>query len=199
MSGRCWRAAVTGTAIASCFFACSGGFGFDLRVSLQKRSRRPSFLQLLNISLKSLDQPMPIDIQCQGFLNLWASLGVSGDVRAYLKKRFLVASGCVAAAAMVFAPADGCAQTASKPMAFDAASVRRNVDNIGRCSPDQVQATPSGFHMTNCPLIVALGAAYVPSKGEALGSLVEDRIVGMPDWLTRERYDIYARIAHRCH
>src|SRR4051812_6841363 len=84
--------------------------------------------------------------------------------------------------------------TASKPMAFDAASIRKNVDNIGRCSPDQVQATPSGFRMTNCPLMVALGAAYVPTKGEALGYLVEDRIVGMPEWLTQERYDVYARI-----
>ncbi len=50
--------------------------------------------------------------------------------------------------------------------------------------------------MTNCPLIVALGAAYVPTSGEALGYLVEDRIVGMPDWLTQERYNIDARIAH---
>ena len=117
-------------------------------------------------------------------------------MRTYLRKTFWAAAGCVAAAAMVSAPVDGCAQTASKPMAFDAASIRKNVDNIGRCSPDQVQATQSGFHMTNCPLIVALGAAYVPTKGEALGYLVEDRIVGMPDWLTQERYDIYARIAH---
>ena len=97
---------------------------------------------------------------------------------------------------MVFAPVMGCGQTASEPMAFDAASIRKNVDNIGTCSPEQVQPTPSGFHMTNCPLIVAVGTAYVPTRGEALGFLVEDRIVGMPDWLTQERYDIYARITH---
>ena len=36
-------------------------------------------------------------------------------------------------------------------MAFDAASIRKNVDNIGKCSPDQVLATQSGFHMTKCP------------------------------------------------
>ena len=45
---------------------------------------------------------------------------------------------------------------------------------------------------------MALDAAYFPAEGEVLGFLVEDRIVGMPDWLTQERYDIYARIAHRC-
>jgi len=96
---------------------------------------------------------------------------------------------------MVFLPVVVCAQKANKPMAFDVASIRRNVNNIGTCSPDQVQATPNGFHMTNCPLIVAVGAAYVPTTGEALGYLVQDRIVGMPNWLTQERYDIDARIA----
>ena len=97
---------------------------------------------------------------------------------------------------MVFAPGYGRAQTANPPIAFDAASIRRNVDNIGVCSPDQVQPTPSGFRITNCPLIVALGTAYVPTTGEALGFVIGmgDRIVGMPDWMTSERYDIVARI-----
>jgi uncharacterized protein (TIGR03435 family) len=116
-------------------------------------------------------------------------------MRSYVRERFLAAAGCVATAAMVFAPLYGCAQTASKPMAFDAASIRQNVDNIGTCSPDQVQPTPRGFHMTNCLLTVAVGAAYVPTSGEALGYLVQDRIVGMPKWLTQERYNIDARIA----
>ncbi len=101
----------------------------------------------------------------------------------------------MAAAAMAFAPVHGCAQTFSKPMVFDVASIRKNVNNIGTCSPEQVQATPNGFHMTNCPLTVAIGAAYVPTTGEALGYLVEDRIVGMPNWLTQELYNIDARIA----
>src|SRR3954471_23306392 len=107
---------------------------------------------------------------------------------------FWAAAGCAAVAAMVLAPVDGCGQTAGKPIAFDAASIHRNTDNIGKCSPDQVQPTPSGFRMRNCPLLVAVGAAYVPTTGEALGYLVEDRIAGMPDWLTQDRYDIDARI-----
>lgn len=49
--------------------------------------------------------------------------------------------------------------------------------------------------MTNYPLIVALGAAYVPATGEALGFLVEDRIAGMPNWLKEEQYNVDARIA----
>ena len=77
----------------------------------------------------------------------------------HLIKRLLTAAGNVAAAAMVFAPLDICAQTVSKPMAFDAASIGRNLDNIGTCSPDQVQPTQNGFHMTNCPLLMAVRAA----------------------------------------
>lgn len=107
----------------------------------------------------------------------------------------MAAAGRVAAAAMVFTPVDGSAQTASKPMAFDVASIRQNVDNIGTCKPEQIQPTPNGLHMTNCPLLVAVGVAYVPTTGEPLAYLVEDRIAGMPNSLAQERYNIDARIA----
>jgi uncharacterized protein (TIGR03435 family) len=116
-------------------------------------------------------------------------------MRSYVWDSFLSAAGWVAAVAIVFSPGAGCTQTVSKPMAFDAASIRRNVDNVGTCSPDQVQATPRGFHMVNCPLTVAVGAAYIPTSGNPLGYLVQDRIVGMPKWVTQERYNIDARIA----
>jgi uncharacterized protein (TIGR03435 family) len=112
-----------------------------------------------------------------------------------LVKRLLTATGHAAAAAMVFVPLDICAQTVSKPMAFDVASISRNVDNIGSCSPDQVQPTQNGFHMTNCPLLMAVGAAYVPTTGDPLGYLVQERILGMPPGLSQERYNIDARIA----
>jgi len=106
-------------------------------------------------------------------------------------KRFLIAGCVVAAAAMVFAPV---VRAQEKALAFDAASIRKNVNNAGRCGPDQAQATPSGFHMTNCPLWVALATAYAPTKGEALGFAMGDRMVGMPDWVKSEHYDIDARI-----
>lgn len=128
-------------------------------------------------------------------LNPGEPVRVSIDVHNCLRKGVLAAAGCATAAAIAFAPVVVCAQTTNKPMAFGVASIRRNVSNIGTCSPDQVEATPNGFHMTNCPLTVAVGAAYVPTTGEALGYLVEDRIAGVPNWLTQERYDIDARIA----
>jgi len=112
-----------------------------------------------------------------------------------LIKRLLTAVGYVAAATMVFVPLDISAQTGSKPVAFDVASIRRNVGNIGTCSPNQVQPTQNGFHMTNCPLLMAVGAAYVPTTGDPLAYLVQERILGMPPGLAPERYDIDARIS----
>ncbi len=58
-----------------------------------------------------------------------------------------------------------------------------------------MQPTQNGFHMTNCPLLMAVGAAYIPTTGDPLGYLVQERILGMPPELARERYNIDARIA----
>lgn len=88
-----------------------------------------------------------------------------------------------------------CAQTVSKSLTFDVASIHRNVDEIGTCSPGQIEPTQDGFHMTNCPLLMAVGAAYVPTTGNPLDYLVQQRIVGMPKELSEERYDIDARIS----
>ena len=49
--------------------------------------------------------------------------------------------------------------------------------------------------MTNCPLLMAVGAAYVPTTGDPLGYLVQERILGMPPGLSQERYNLDARIA----
>ncbi|HXC96860.1 MAG TPA: TIGR03435 family protein [Edaphobacter sp.] len=113
----------------------------------------------------------------------------------YLNKHLLTAAGYAAATVMAFLSLNVCAQTVKKPMAFDVASIRRNVDNIGTCSPDQIEPAQNGFHMTNCPLINAVGAAYVPTSGNPLDYLVQQRIVGMPKELSQERYNIEARIA----
>ena len=44
---------------------------------------------------------------------------------------------------------------------------------------------------------MVLGTAYVPSEGDPLGFVMGmgDRVEGMPDWMTAERYDITARIS----
>jgi uncharacterized protein (TIGR03435 family) len=103
---------------------------------------------------------------------------------------FAVFVGCL------LAPASAISQAAPvKTPIFDVVSIRRNVAGTGSCGPQQMQPTPVGFHMTNCPLILALVAAYAPKDGPDLGFALNDRLIGMPDWLTSERYDIDARIA----
>ena len=96
---------------------------------------------------------------------------------------------------MAFGPVSVCAQTVAKPMSFDVASIHRNANNIGFCSVDQILPTQNGFHMTNCPLLMAVGAAYVPTTGNPLDYMVQQRIVGMPKELSDQRYNIDARVA----
>jgi len=84
--------------------------------------------------------------------------------------------------------------TDGKPLAFAVASVRRNVSGTGSCDPEHLYLTADGFRMTNCPLIAALFMAYVPADGSALGFSIDGRVVGAPDWMKSERYDIDARI-----
>ena len=110
-----------------------------------------------------------------------------------LKPLLTVAHG--AAAAMAFVPFCIGAQTPDKPLAFDVAAIHRNVNNIGFCGVDEILPTQNGFHMTNCPLLMAVGAAYVPTVGNPLDYMVQQRIVGMPKELSEQHYDIEARIS----
>jgi len=94
-------------------------------------------------------------------------------------------------------PAGPVAGADGKPLEFAVASVRRNVSGTGSCGPPLSYVTADGFHMTNCPLILALITAYVPANGNELEffALMSSRIVGAPDWLMSDRYDIDARIS----
>jgi uncharacterized protein (TIGR03435 family) len=106
-------------------------------------------------------------------------------------KKLSVATALLATTAMAF----GQTTAPTKPFAFDVASIRQNVDNRSDCLPVQLQPTARGFHMTNCELTMAIGAAYVPTTGNPLGYLVEDRIAGKPGWLDHDHFDLEARIS----
>ncbi len=81
-----------------------------------------------------------------------------------------------------------------KPLAFAVGSVRKNVSGTGSCDPEHLYLAADGFRMRNCPLIAALMMAYVPADGSALGFATDGRVVGAPDWMKSERYDIDARV-----
>jgi uncharacterized protein (TIGR03435 family) len=81
-----------------------------------------------------------------------------------------------------------------KPLGFAAASVRRNVSGTESCDAEHLYLTGDGFRMTRCPLIVALFMAYVPADGSFMGFSTDGRVVGVPDWMKSELYDIDARV-----
>ena len=80
------------------------------------------------------------------------------------------------------------------PLRFAVASVRRNITGTGSCDPEHFYVLPDGFRMANCPLIVVLFFAEVPSDGTTLGFSTSGRTVGAPGWMSSETYDIDARL-----
>src|SRR5450631_1572844 len=83
---------------------------------------------------------------------------------------------------------------ASKPLAFDVVSIRQNTSPQNRMGMPVFGATPDGYHMVNMPLAFVLLSAYEPTGGN--GALfTPERLVGLPDWAMRDRYDIEAKVA----
>ena len=91
--------------------------------------------------------------------------------------RLLTCAGFVAyGAAVVFAQ--------SVEPSFDAVSIKRNTSGAQTASLGLPNGT--AFNMTNVPMLGAIATAY-PVKNQD--------IVGAPDWLRTERYDIVAKAA----
>jgi uncharacterized protein (TIGR03435 family) len=128
-----------------------------------------------------------------------------GGMRASWSKRVVSIAAVWVAVAM---PSEGFTQSPAatgsvaapmvgvdgKPLAFAAASVRRNVSGTESCDAEHLYVTGDGFRMTRCPLIVALFMAYVPADGAFMGFSTDGRVVGVPDWMKSELYDIDARV-----
>ena len=79
-----------------------------------------------------------------------------------------------------------------KSWAFEVVSVRQNQSVATTRSAPQYGPTADGYRMTNLPLMVVLMTAYVPQSG---GGMFTNNIVGMPDWVRNDRYDINAKIS----
>jgi uncharacterized protein (TIGR03435 family) len=102
----------------------------------------------------------------------------------------LIGSGGMAMAQAPSAPV----AAPSKAMAFDVVSIRQNVStDFPRNGPPPFGPTPTGYRMTNSPLLLPILAAYVPQGGGS--AFTPDRITGLPDWAMQERWDIDAKVA----
>ena len=73
-------------------------------------------------------------------------------------------------------------------LAFEVVSIRQNVAGAQTTA---FGVTPDGFRMVNMSLGRVILEAYVPQTGEAVYS----DSVGFPAWMSKERYDIEARVA----
>ena len=76
---------------------------------------------------------------------------------------------------------------AAKPMAFESVSIRQNKSEV----KGTFGATPDGFRMTNMTLGLVILTAYVP---QTAGAIFWEP-VGFPGWLSKDRYDLEAKVA----
>ena len=75
----------------------------------------------------------------------------------------------------------------AKPMAFESVSIRQNKSEV----KGTFGATPDGFRMTNMTLGLVILTAYVP---QTAGAIFWEP-VGFPGWLSKDRYDLEAKVA----
>jgi uncharacterized protein (TIGR03435 family) len=82
----------------------------------------------------------------------------------------------------------------AKQLAFDVISIRQNTSAPVQMGPPIFGPTADGYRLVNAPIVLAILSAYEPQAGN--GALfTPDRIVGLPDWATRDRFDIDAKVA----
>jgi uncharacterized protein (TIGR03435 family) len=94
-------------------------------------------------------------------------------------------------AGAVLASAVGVACAQETAPTFEVASVRR--DTAGGSKSAAV--TADGFRMTNLPVLVPILKAYIPTTGGETAYFANDRIMGGPDWMRMDGYDIEAKVA----
>jgi uncharacterized protein (TIGR03435 family) len=87
------------------------------------------------------------------------------------------------------------ASAATTPIAFEVVSIRQNQSNVPPSGTPQFGPTLDGYRMTGMPLALVIMTAFVPQNGAAM--FMPDQIKGLPDWATRDRYDIQARVADK--
>jgi uncharacterized protein (TIGR03435 family) len=82
----------------------------------------------------------------------------------------------------------------AKHLAFDVVSIRQNQSLQYQSGPGKYGPTPDGYRMTSAWLVLVIMTAYPPQTGG--GALfTPDRLTGLPDWATRDRFDIDAKVA----
>ncbi len=94
---------------------------------------------------------------------------------------------------MAMAQAAPAPAVAGKPMAFDVVSIRQNMADQGPGLP-QFGPTQDGYRMINMQLFLPILTAYIPQT-QGTASFTPDQLIGLPDWVMRDRFDIEAKVS----
>jgi uncharacterized protein (TIGR03435 family) len=76
-----------------------------------------------------------------------------------------------------------------KSWTFEVVSIRPSQGGGGQ----KFGPTPNGYQMRNLFMVMPILTAYVPGSGA--GMYTGDQLVGFPDWVSNEKYDIDAKVS----
>jgi uncharacterized protein (TIGR03435 family) len=111
----------------------------------------------------------------------------------------LAAAWLVVAAPAAFGEiAAGQGFAVSQVVVGDSASPGFDVISIRPANPGgqaRFLTTADGFIATNLPLLNLFRFAYVPTGAGDSGFFRTDRMLGVPDWLAKEKYDVVAKVS----
>ena len=92
--------------------------------------------------------------------------------------------------AMGQSTAPSAAVVTAKPLVFDVVSIRLNKSG----GAQKFGPTPDGYRVTNLFFQMPIVTAYVPQTG-GTAHYAPEQIVGLPEWVLNERYDIDAKVS----
>jgi bla regulator protein BlaR1 len=134
---------------------------------------------------------------CLGISAQAQSVEQEREKAAGAKQKFEVASERASKADRILAPValvqttPATRTSADKPIAFEVVSIRP--DPSSSRSHEQIAVTPDGWHMEHGSFMTPMLTAFVPTTSDAM-MYTMSTIVGFPDWVRTEIYDIDAKV-----
>jgi bla regulator protein BlaR1 len=80
-----------------------------------------------------------------------------------------------------------------RPLAFEVVSIKRNMSAPGT-EQQSFGPTADGYHMRDLFIQIPILTAYIPQNG-GRASYLPAQLVGFPDWLNNDAYDIDAKVS----
>jgi uncharacterized protein (TIGR03435 family) len=125
---------------------------------------------------------------------IWEEAGIMEESDARRSMNLIIRILSVAASLSLL-PSCGIAlatrQAVAEPPQFEVVSIRPSKPEGG---PIHTDVTADGVRFTNTPLLWGMLMAYGPSSSEEFAYFTDSLVIGGPDWMRTDRYDIDAHI-----